>query len=223
MPAWGHIDEAANRREAQGGAMDVKGSRIGTQGEKATMRILDAEFAPEPDIYVFHDLRIPSKNSSDGRYESANTDHLIITGDTALVVDSKSWRPGKFVTNRNGKTRRDGKDFPAADVKTLDMAVDRYDRYLRQLGLMDERGVLVGGTRPLRWVGLVVVWPTTNTRMSLRRLRHRSSSPLLAGGGVFFCSGQRAKRLVAAICSNRGPVDEGVLLAFHHLLRRSKA
>jgi hypothetical protein len=76
-------------------------------------------------VHVFHDLRIPGPAAKG----AGNIDHLIVRGHTLVVVDSKRWAPG-FLWTVGGHTHRGAKSFPAADKRTVGLAVDRLRQYL---------------------------------------------------------------------------------------------
>ncbi|MHA3724242.1 nuclease-related domain-containing protein [Leucobacter sp. HY1910] len=100
--------------------------RIGQEAEVKTGMALASVVLQGPS--VLHDLRIPIPGIK------ANIDHIIVHGDTVLILDSKNWAPGLYWTLR-GVTRRGLKRFAPADKKTLPMAQEAIERFLRQKGL----------------------------------------------------------------------------------------
>jgi hypothetical protein len=204
MPAWGHLSEAENLKNKN---MDRAAAKIGNVGERATMRLLDGRFAADPDLCILHDLHIPT---ADGRgAEPANVDHVIISGGRVLLIDSKSWKPGRYKTRRSGATYRDRQPFPAADTHTLDMAANRYATHLTRHGITD----------PPQWIGVTAVWPTSNNRTSLRGIRHTPNdtrNPLT----VLYCKGPHLPHLVAALTHRQGAPDDRIVNAFLPLLRK---
>lgn len=87
-----------------------------------------------------HDLTIPGSR--------ANIDHLVISGDKILIVDSKVWKPGRYWTLA-GKTRRGVERFTPAEKKTVEMARERLDALLSKSGVPHQ---LV--------TPILVVWPS---------------------------------------------------------------
>lgn len=57
----------------------------------------------------------------------ADVDHVVVTSDRLILIDSKLWHPGLYWT-RGGTTRRNLTAFPEADKRTMGMAVDRFAR-----------------------------------------------------------------------------------------------
>lgn len=102
----------------------------GHAGEVQTARLLAAAFRSEPDVQIFHDLRVPERG--DGRPERGNgqIDHIIVRGHQVIVLDSKRWRAGRIITVPFVGTFRGWRPFKPADKHTVGMAVDRLRRYL---------------------------------------------------------------------------------------------
>lgn len=118
-------------------AANAEVARLGAEAERRTGRLLDA-LAREPGgPVVFHDLRMPG-----GR---ENIDHAVLGADGLLLIDTKTWAPGRYWTFA-GRTRRGWSRVPHADRRGLPMAVDRVGRFLPD-------GVVLA--RPL-----LVVWPS---------------------------------------------------------------
>lgn len=204
MPAWGYLSADDNLKNKK---MNRDATKVGNQGEKNTFRLLDTTFAADPTMCILHDLNVPS---ADGRgVDPANIDHVIITGNKVLLIDSKRWKPGKFKTRRNGNTYRDKQPFSAADTHTLDMAANRYAQFLTRRGVTDLP----------QFIGITVVWPTTNARMSLGGIKHKPNNvndPLT----VLFCKGEQVTKLVAALSYREREPDDAVVNAFLALLRK---
>lgn len=119
----------------------------GAVGEKLTAQVLD-RLATDGDATVMHDLRIPSS-----RY-TANIDHVVVSGNRVLIVDSKLWKPG-FVWTLGSKTRRGWDRFEPAEKRTMTLAHDSLQGYLVSAGQ-------VRFPRPL-----VAVWPSRDQKMSM--------------------------------------------------------
>lgn len=106
-------------------------AKFGAAGEQKTGRIL-AEVA-QAGPTVLHDLRMPVKKFS------ANIDHVIVSGNTVTLIDTKAWAGGFYWTlagaTYRGLTRfsardRSGKTVYPAEKKTLPMARDMIAGYL---------------------------------------------------------------------------------------------
>jgi hypothetical protein len=123
---------------AAGGSLTTNESRgkfgkagfHGHEGEVQTARLLAAAFRGDPDVLLFHDLRVPERG--DGRPERGNgqIDHIIVRGHRIIVLDSKRWRAGRIVTVPFLGTFRGWRRFRPADKHTVGMAVDRLSCYL---------------------------------------------------------------------------------------------
>lgn len=64
-------------------------ARVGRSGELRTAALLNELAAQPGGPSVFHDVRLPGS--------SANVDHLVVSGVTVTIVDSKNWEPGTYV------------------------------------------------------------------------------------------------------------------------------
>jgi hypothetical protein len=203
MPSWGYINEQEN---IQNKKLTTAVTKIGNQGEKNTMKILDTIFATDPNIHIFHDINIP-KNPKQN--EAANVDHIILTKEKCLLVDSKVWKNGKYATKKNGETYRDKKPFPYADTHTLDMAASRYTNYLNYLNIPIEQ-------QP-QWTALFVIWPPQKGKTSLWRITHDSQTPTI------YCKGTEFKHLIKSYLKNTTKPTPEVTNAFIRLLRKPVA
>jgi len=135
-------------------AKNAEVARIGQGGEVRTGRVLD-ELARRPGgPTVLHDLNIPIPGFT------ANIDHVVVSGRTVHLIDSKVWKPGFYWTIR-GRTFRGLSRFAFADKKTMPMAVEVISRYLAR------RQVSAEVAHPL-----MVLWPssarTVTTTWALR-------------------------------------------------------
>lgn len=102
--------------------------KAGLQGELRTAAVLD-EIAHRRGITVMHDLQIPGSR--------ANIDHIVVTGNKVLLVDSKMWKPGFFWT-WGGRTYRGRQRFESAEKQTMVMARQKIAAYLASSGLKVE-------------------------------------------------------------------------------------
>lgn len=165
---------------------------IGQKGEEATAAIL-GELVKQPGgPSVIHDARIPLPNVK------ANIDHIVVSGNTVTILDSKNWAPG-FYWTLFGTSYRGFSAFPSADKKTVPMAVNGISAYLRDRGLKFRIG------QPL-----LIVWPSNRSKtLNLTFLR----SP-----GAKSVTGDRFKLAARAFVGGR-PADPALLAALAELAR----
>lgn len=129
---------------SDGWAANADVARIGRAGELRTAEMLDQMAFRPGGVDVIHDCRIPIPGVS------ANIDHVVVSGSTVWLVDSKVWRPGLYWTVA-GRTFRGVSRFPFADKKTLPMAERAVSGFLRGVG----RSVTIHC--------LLVVWPSSGS------------------------------------------------------------
>lgn len=95
-------------------------AKIGATGELKTAAILDG-FALK--AAVLHDLRIPIPGFK------SNIDHIVVSGNRVLIIDTKVWKPGFYWTlfgvNRRGGDRV---DHTAKDQAYVRQAIVTYLR-----------------------------------------------------------------------------------------------
>lgn len=132
----------------------------GLRGERATAQVLDQLAALPNGPTVLHDLRIPIPGVS------ANIDHVVISGRSITVIDSKLWAPGFYWTLR-GRTFRGLSRFTPAEKKTVPMAVSGLTRYLAK------KRVSARFLHPL-----LVVWPSTASHLSLFLMASPGAHPI---------------------------------------------
>ena len=113
-------------------------ARVGADGERRTAELLGA--LVNAGATVLHDLRVPISGVK------ANIDHVVVSGRTVLIIDSKVWAPGIYWT-LGGHTRRGRESFPPADKKTIPMILPALERHL-------------AGTRAKLATPLLIVWPS---------------------------------------------------------------
>lgn len=152
-------------------------AKAGQDGEVRTARILNP-LSSDGGATILHDLNMPVAGIK------ANIDHIVVSGSTITILDSKTWKPGFFWT-MGGKTRRGGKSFPYGDKKTMTMAAQSIERYLNAEGVT---GFNIAES-------VVIVWPT-NDRNKLSLWAMRFPGAKLISGAKFT---RRAKR----ICGNK--------------------
>lgn len=84
----------------------------GIEGEKKTANILSAWAEKHPTALVFHSIRWPG---SEG-----DSDHIVLLGRTALIIDSKRWKSKrKYSVMANGSIKRGTVAFPEGNVKMI--------------------------------------------------------------------------------------------------------
>jgi len=84
----------------------------GIKGEKRVAEALEAIVAELPDTYVFHSVKIPGR--------LGDIDHLVVRGNTVVLVDSKNWKkeanyelvPGEL----EDTVYRDGEAFLGGEI-----------------------------------------------------------------------------------------------------------
>jgi hypothetical protein len=102
-------------------------AKIGRAGELRTAAVLDP-LTGLNGAAVLHDLQIPIPGFK------ANIDHVFVSGNTVLIIDTKVWRAG-FFWSFGGRAYRGMRRFTSAEKKTMSMARDRLAGYLRERGL----------------------------------------------------------------------------------------
>jgi len=189
--------------DASGWAANENVARMGQAGEVRMAAILDPLARPGG-ATVLHDLRIPIPGFT------ANIDHVVVSGRTVLLIDSKMWKPG-FYWTVGGKTRRgwrrfavtsrSGKPAYPAETKTMSMAYDTITRYLHG------RGINARIARPL----VVVFSSSQRARLDVWMLKFPGARAMT--GDAF---GRRARWLVG----KRG-ADPVIVAALAELLNNS--
>ena len=174
-------------------------ARIGANGERKTAKILNELASKIGGPSVLHDLSIPIKGIA------ANVDHVVVSGTTITIIDTKAWA-GDFYWTLAGKTYRGLSRFATtsrgttsypAEKRTLPMARDAYAKYL---------GIPVTDIR----LGLII-WPTGQKALNLLFFRG-AGSPKAVDGTTLTVG--RAGRLFG----NR-PADPRMLLALTRLVK----
>lgn len=164
---------------------------IGQEGEHKAAEALARMVASTTHTVVLHDLAIPIPGFS------ANIDHVVCGGNSVLIVDSKAWAAGTYVTLPGYRTYRSFRRFKPAEKHTMSMASDALERFLEQRNVA---GIQLD--RPI-----VVVWPTSRQRPNTTLLRVRGAKTML--GSKF---ARRAHRLVPD-----EPVPAGLVVALSRL------
>lgn len=159
-------------------------ARAGAEGEYRTGAILDA-MARNGEVTVLHDLMIPLDRVR------ANIDHVVVTGRTVYIIDSKTWRAGFFWT-AGSRTFRGMSRFASAEKKTMVMARQSLTAYL---------GSGVHFPRPM-----IAVW------WSKPRAKGSTWAMKVPGAKVV-----QADTLARRI-KDRGPADPVVIAALTNLL-----
>lgn len=142
-------------------ASSAGAAQKGHDGELRTAVLLDSEAVTVQGPTVIHDVCIPLPNVK------ANIDHLIISGNTVTIIDSKVWKPGRYWT-LFGVTRRGMEKFQHADKSTMVMARDALEK------LAQENNISIEFSEPL-----LVIWSSRKyPKMSVRLLKPKGASPL---------------------------------------------
>jgi hypothetical protein len=142
---------------------------------------------------------MPSKAIPAAGY-TANIDHILLSGRTVVLIDTKAWKPGRYWTLL-GVHRRGWRRFPHANTKTPAMARDRIARYLAGLGV-----------HAMVLTPLVAVWPSSaSARVNVRWLRMNQCRALPA---------ERLPARVARIAGNNPP-DPQVLAVLRELVGKT--
>lgn len=165
-----------NTFEGQGKSARVAGARA----ERATADLLDA--LTRRGYVVFHSLPV-----AHGR---ADIDHVLVGSRGAVLVDSKCWLPGWYLTACSRAWRSTGPvhHFTPAESTSLARSVER----MRQ-----------GGVRVV--AALVATWPSSETgRVHARLLRYAGADAVLPA--------RRAVRRAARL-AGRGGADPRVVAA----------
>lgn len=101
--AGGSLDEAIQ--------LDETNVRIGQQGEQALSYAISS--VVEGRGVVFNSLRVPGMHNAD-------LDHVVVVGQTVMIVDSKVWTKGEYGVVQ-GNVWRDGNPFPGGSVSLDEM------------------------------------------------------------------------------------------------------
>lgn len=123
-------------------AASAGAAKAGSDGEIMTAAALNKIAMSVAGPTVIHDVRIPLPGVS------ANIDHLIVSGNTLTIVDTKMWKPG-FYWTAFGHSFRGAEKFDHANKQTMVMAADA----LEKLGADNQ--VHVALEQPL-----MVIWPS---------------------------------------------------------------
>ena len=117
---------------------------VGAKGERKTEEWLN-EIAKSNGVMVLHDLVLNARGSS-GPYE-INVDHLVITANNLIVVDSKVWRKGTYRKLAGGVLVIDDQvqQDDHTDGKALDMAAQAMAPLARHLNLAVSKVLAVYG------------------------------------------------------------------------------
>lgn len=180
-------------------AQDEGAAKVGRDGEIRTGRLLDAVAAADG-VTVLHDLKVPSQ-----KYK-ANIDHVVVSGSTVHVIDSKVWKPARYWTF-GGKTRRGFERFAPAEKQTMVVIFNALNDYLtRKTGSSD----LV---EPV-----LFVWPSSQTTAISTRLLRVPGARVVSGDSIepYVKNKFAPKRLIGG--GNGKPADRRVVNALSSLV-----
>ncbi|MWV32480.1 nuclease-related domain-containing protein [Rathayibacter iranicus] len=172
-------------------AANASVAKVGQRGEERTARILNALALRPGGPTVIHDLRIPLPSFT------ANIDHVVISGRTVTILDTKVWAPG-FYWTFDGVTRRGLELFAPADKRTVPAAVSALNRHLER----DAPRARLGAPT-------LIIWPS-NDRTAQRLWFLRSPGARAVSGPAF-------ERSVTRIVGSR-PADPHVVTALVPLI-----
>jgi hypothetical protein len=165
----------------------------GRDGERRTAEILRSICIPGGPT-VLHDLDIPMSGLA------ANIDHIVVSGHTVRIIDSKMWKPG-FYWTLFGHTRNGLRRVAHADKQTMTLAQRAITTHLRRL-------VRPAGFRVKR--PLVVIWPSSRSSITTFLYRPVGAKAVTMPSFRF-----RAKRLLGT-----KPADPAIIAALVPLLKR---
>lgn len=148
MKSYGNAGTSLGKGAANGG-LDANRAKVGSKGEQVLDERLRKEFSKDPDVHLFRSMQVPGK-----RNWGVDVDFILVSGRTAVLVDSKVGKQGKFYwnlgptlmcgfgpdkyKNKSGKmVRRD----PMS--KNMDMAVNLWAKELRKVGVTDVVGMII--------------------------------------------------------------------------------
>lgn len=165
-------------------AVSATAAAQGAKYEEKTAIVLD-RFADR--AAILHDVIIPGLK--------ANIDHVVVSGNRVLLIDTKSWRPG-FYWTFGGKSRRGFDPVPHVDSKTMTIGHTKFSSALRRATLV----------RPV-----TVVWPSNQRKtMWLWALRLQGSRAIHA---------QQLERAVDKFIG-AAPADPAIVTSLVALLAR---
>lgn len=108
---------------------------VGLEGEHKTSELLLEWIADKPEVVLVDSVHIKGYgkeeyNEETGTFDGGDTDHVLIIGNTVLIIDSKNWkRKKKYGINNDGQVTRSGKPFPGGKLNTI-RASQLWARYL---------------------------------------------------------------------------------------------
>lgn len=109
-------------------AVNAQVAKRGLMGEVWSGRLLDAQSAKPPHATVVHDVMIPGLK--------ANVDHIVVSGRSVVLIDSKVWAPGVYWTWR-GVSRRGKSVFGSANKQTMVIAARVVRKAFERAGVSD--------------------------------------------------------------------------------------
>lgn len=85
-----HLDQASVK-------FGMENVRKGIQGEQRTATLLSEWVEGIPGVRVFHSMRFPAAMTD------ADVDHIIVSGNNVLIIDSKMWGRGRYAWAEDGR------------------------------------------------------------------------------------------------------------------------
>lgn len=89
---------------------------IGIAGEKKTSQVLREWIADKPECVLIDSISLPISNlepeDEEGQLDLGDTDHLLIIGDSLIIIDSKNWKAKtSYSITEDGAILRGKKNF----------------------------------------------------------------------------------------------------------------
>lgn len=91
---------------------------IGIEGEKKTSQVLREWISDKPECVLIDSISLPINNlepevdGEEGQLDLGDTDHLLIIGDSLIIIDSKNWKAKTtYSIDENGNILRGKKNF----------------------------------------------------------------------------------------------------------------
>jgi len=100
---------------------DANAINAGIQGEQKVAAELERLASLYPNTYVFHSMKLPG--------EVGDIDHIVVQGNTALLVDSKNWKRAASynlaeMTDSGDIVLRDGYEFVGGEIHLRRQMID---------------------------------------------------------------------------------------------------
>ena len=100
-------------------------ARAGLEGEHRTSKLLLDWMKDKPSVVLVDSVHLKNYgeeifNEETGTMEGGDTDHVLITGNFVIIIDSKNWKSRKrYSINDKGEVIRGNSAFPGGKISTL--------------------------------------------------------------------------------------------------------